>query len=130
MTLFLHIKRPFFMHFEFLMSIGPSSFCRIIFSFDPDDMKSMSNENLDKTRPSSSDPTHRQNHHHHHQRPISTEVFLQRRKLERERRFSAPPGERKPIRDSVGSIDYLSEGPGRLIRKDIIFTTRIHHNQN
>ena len=48
-----------------------------------------------------------------HQRPISsTEIILHRQHSDRERRYSAPPGERKLVRDSVGSIDYLSDGPG------------------
>ncbi len=78
----------------------------MIFSFDPADVKSISNENLDK--PLEHSPIS-------HQRPISsTEIILQRALGERdpERRYSAPPGEGKPRRDSMGSMDYLLEGPG------------------
>ncbi len=67
----------------------------------------MSNETLEKTIPLASIPNHR--------RPISsTEIMLNRQlSSDKERRYSAPPGERKHnIRDSVGSLDYLSEGPG------------------
>ena len=83
---------------------------RIVFSFDSDDIKAMSNENLDKSTSASSVTVSNRN------RPISsTEILLSRQlSSDKERRYSAPPGERKNIRDSVGSLDYLSEGPGEL----------------
>lgn len=42
-----------------------------------------------------------------HQRPISSEIIFKRRLSETDKRYSAPLK-----RDSVGSIDYLSDGPG------------------
>lgn len=71
----------------------------------------MSNDNLEVLeRPSSASTSHG------HKRPISsTELGLAQQLSDRERRFSAPPGDRKTsgsIRDSVGSIEYLSEGQG------------------
>lgn len=82
---------------------------RIVFSFDPADMKTMSNEALDKSLEHSSSSMVVA-----HQRPISSNDIFKRQLSDRERRFSAPPTERKGgMRDSVGSIDYLSEGPGR-----------------
>ena len=50
------------------------------------------------------------------EQPTFTELRVPRRSRERERRYSAPlnaSGERKSaIRDSVGSLDYLSESQG------------------
>ena len=46
--------------------------------------------------------------------PTSTEVTVRPRNRRRERRFSAPPSDRR-IRDSVGSLDY-SEGQGECVR--------------
>ena len=79
---------------------------RPYFSFDPAVVKkvnlSRSNDSLDKAmedpvRPSEEEPT-------------SSEVVIHPRSRNRERRFSAPPERR--IRDSVGSMDYLSESQG------------------
>ena len=79
---------------------------RPYFSFDPAVVKkvslSRSNDSLDKAmedpvRPSEEEPT-------------STEVVIHSRSRNRERRYSAPPERR--IRDSVGSMDYLSESQG------------------
>lgn len=90
----------------------PSLFAnRIVFSFDPADMKAMSNEALDQSLSldnSSSSVSGA------HQRPISsTDIVLKRKLSDVERRYSAPPVERKGmVRDSVGSIDYLSDAPG------------------
>lgn len=44
----------------------------------------------------------------------SSEVSVTRRHKTRERRYSAPPSDRQlnNVRDSVGSLDYLSESQG------------------
>lgn len=83
---------------------------RSMFSFDPADMKkvSVSTDSLDKAMedpvlPSNSPPV-----------PSSSEVSIRRRRTDRERRYSAPPSERRNTRDSVGSLDYLSESQGQL----------------
>lgn len=74
----------------------------------------MSNENLDKTldRSPSSVSTH--------QRPLSSsEIMLKRQLSERDKRLSAPLGERKGgIRDSVGSVEYLSDAPGTFLGRN------------
>ena len=81
-----------------------------MFSFDPSDVKAMSNEALNQSslENSSSSVTGA------HQRPISsTDIVLKRRLSDVDRRYSAPPVERKRmVRDSFGSTDYLSEGQG------------------
>ena len=78
-----------------------------MFSFDPADVKkvSVSTDSLDKAMedpvlPTSSAPA-----------PSTSEVTV-RKKKDRERRYSAPPSERRNTRDSVGSLDYLSESQG------------------
>ena len=43
--------------------------------------------------------------------PTSSEVVVRSRDRRRERRASAPPTDHR-IRDSVGSLDYLSESQG------------------
>lgn len=74
---------------------------RVVFTFNPEDVKSMSHEVLDKTMGS------------HHQRPMSsTERILQQHLAERDWHYSAPPGNRKRLRYSVGSIEYMSDGAG------------------
>lgn len=80
-----------------------------MFSFDPSDVKkvSVSTDSLDKAMedpilPQITTPL-----------PSTTEVSVRRRKTDRERRFSAPPSERRSTRDSVGSLDYLSESQGK-----------------
>lgn len=88
---------------------------RPYFTFDPAQIKaSLSNDSLNKAMeepimqeplappPSSSADRTEQLH------PSTTEVTVRRRRSDRERRFSAPPSDKK-IRDSVGSLDYLSE---------------------
>ena len=46
--------------------------------------------------------------------PTSTEIIVTRRQRSRERRYSAPPSDRRvnSIRDSAASLDYLSESQG------------------
>ena len=84
---------------------------RNIFSFDPSAVKkvSVSTDSLDKAMedpilPTSSVVTATE--------PSSTEVSVRRRDTDRRRRYSAPPSERRSTRDSVGSLDYLSESQG------------------
>ena len=76
---------------------------RPYFSFDPAVVKkvthSRSNDSLDKAMEDPVRPLEEE--------PTSSEVVVSRRSRNRERRYSAPP-----IRDSVGSIDYLSESQG------------------
>lgn len=79
-----------------------------IFSFDPSAVKkvSVSTDSLDKAMqdpvlPTTSVVTATE--------PSSTEVSVRRRDTDRRRRYSAPPSERRHTRDSVGSLDYLSE---------------------
>ena len=77
-------------------------FDRVVFTFDPEDMKSMSNEVLDKSTGS------------HHHRPLSsTERIIQQHLAGRVWHYSAPSEDKKQ-RFSLGSLDYLSDGPGRL----------------
>ena len=89
-------------------------YCRTMFSFDPSDVKkvshSVSTDSLDKAMedpilPQSTTPV-----------PSTSEVSIRRRKTDRERRYSAPPSERRSTRDSVGSLDYLSESQGQYGR--------------
>ena len=102
------------------MCDAPLSPCRPYFTFDPAQIKaSLSNDSLNKAMeepimqeplappPSSSADRTEQLH------PSTTEVTVRRRRSDRERRFSAPPSDKK-IRDSVGSLDYLSESQGSL----------------
>ena len=76
---------------------------RPYFSFDPAVVKkvthSRSNDSLDKAMEDPVRPLEEE--------PTSSEVVVSRRGRDRVRRYSAPP-----IRDSVGSIDYLSESQG------------------
>ncbi len=77
------------------------------FSFD-EAKKSMSNDSLDKAmeHPVSFDLDRSRAH-----APTSIEVIVRSRDRRRERRASAPPSDRR-IRDSAGSLDYLSESQG------------------
>lgn len=84
------------------LTLHPST-NRIVFSFDPADIKSMSNETLDKSMGEEELRTVS------HQRPIISEIIFKRRSGEMDKRYSAPL--KGNMRDSVGSIDYLSEGP-------------------
>ena len=87
------------------------------FSFDPDDMKkvSMSNDSLNKAmeHPISFEATVTARSSRR-EGPTSTEVVVTRRQRSRERRYSAPPSDRRvnSIRDSAASLDYLSESQG------------------
>ena len=87
------------------------AYCRTMFSFDPSDVKkvshSISTDSLDKAM---EDPVLPQSHA---PVPSTSEVSIRRRKTDRERRYSAPPSERRNTRDSVGSLDYLSESQGK-----------------
>ena len=87
------------------------AYCRTMFSFDPSDVKkvshSVSTDSLDKAM---EDPVLPQSHT---PVPSTSEVSIRRRKTDRERRYSAPPSERRNTRDSVGSLDYLSESQGQ-----------------
>jgi len=76
----------------------------LYFSFD-DSKKSMSNDSLNKAM------EHPVNFDASQAQPTSSEVTVRQRERRRERRFSAPPSDRR-IRDSVGSLDYLSESQG------------------
>lgn len=88
-----------------------TAYCRTMFSFDPSDVKkvshSVSTDSLDKAM---EDPVLPQSHT---PVPSTSEVSVRRRKTDRERRYSAPPSERRSTRDSVGSLDYLSESQGQ-----------------
>jgi hypothetical protein len=88
-----------------------------VFSFDPSDVKAMSNEALNQMSSKNSSSSVSSSH----QRPISsTDIVLKRRLSDVGRRYSAPPVERKGmVRDSVGSIDYLSEGQGESPGVDV-----------
>ena len=84
------------------------SFPSRFFSFDQDDVKklSMSNDSLNKAMEDPVQP----------EEPTSSEVNVRKRgKRDRERRYSAPPVSERQIRDSVGSIEYLSESQGMCV---------------
>lgn len=94
-----------------LLPLSPSLHDSNIFSFDPSAVKkvSVSTDSLDKAMqdpvlPTTSVVTATE--------PSSTEVSVRRRDTDRRRRYSAPPSERRHTRDSVGSLDYLSESQG------------------
>ena len=73
---------------------------RTVFTFDPEDVKSMSTDVLDKALGTQL-------------RPISsTELALQKHLAGREWHYSAPSGEGKRNRFSMGSLEYLSDGAG------------------
>ena len=83
-----------------------------VFTFDPADMKkvSMSNSSLERAMEHPIKVTTRRE-------TTSSEITVRRRKTDRERRYSAPPSDKKGAinRDSVGSLDYLSESQGRCV---------------
>ncbi len=76
-----------------------------MFSFDPEQVKSMTHDPLDSNTGSKQ------------QRPMSsTDILFAGGLAGKEWRYSAPGGgDRKRNRDSVGSIDYLSEAGGKYI---------------
>jgi len=79
-------------------------FHRIVFTFDPEEVKTMTQDILDKNLDSK------------HQRPMSsTDIMFDRGVGSKEWRYSAPSGgDRKRNRDSMGSIDYLSDAGGEF----------------
>ena len=81
-----------------------------VFTFDPAEVKkvSVSTDSLDKAMEDPIIPTASSI-----PAPSTSEVSVRRRR-DRERRYSAPPSERRNTRDSVGSLDYLSESQGQL----------------
>lgn len=82
-----------------------------MFTFDPAEVKkvSVSTDSLDKAMEDPVIPTTSSV-----PAPSRSEVSVRRRRTDRERRYSAPPSERRNTRDSVGSLDYLSESQGQL----------------